>query len=148
MTVNEVYDALIDRSIRVGECLIYPDGVGRYGKLFGVGEGKYVHRLMYEAVHGPIPEGHVVDHICFHTRCVEPLHLRALTVSGNGLNRRGAASHSKTGIRGVSRVRGRATTPWMAKVTLMGYMYKEYYATKEEAAVAVEEMRRRLGAVL
>lgn len=38
-----------------------------------------VHRLAYELLVGPIPEGHDVHHECEVTRCVRPSHLLALT---------------------------------------------------------------------
>ena len=145
--MSALYDHLVAGSIRVGPHLLWVDPVtpNGYGTTQWEGRKCYVHRLMYEAVHGPIPPGHVVDHRCFRKDCIEPSHLRALTVSGNGLNRKGAAAHSKTGIRGVSRVLYRARTPWKAQVTVRGVVHREFYATKDQAAIAVVEMRRRLG---
>lgn len=36
-----------------------------------------VHRAVYEFFHGPIPDGHEVDHLCSIRRCVNPAHLDA-----------------------------------------------------------------------
>lgn len=70
---------------------------------------KLVHRAVYIAIHGPIPAGMTVDHICHkpdlcpggrckHRRCVEPEHLEAVPQRTN--NRRGhsvtAHNHKKT----------------------------------------------------
>lgn len=39
----------------------------------------YAHRIAYEMVIGPVPEGFDVDHTCFNRRCVNPAHLEAVT---------------------------------------------------------------------
>lgn len=57
----------------------------------------YAHVWAYEQVHGPVPEGHEVDHLCHgsdascvagddcpHRRCCNPAHLEAVTPSVNG----------------------------------------------------------------
>lgn len=44
---------------------------------------EYAHRLMYTIVHGPIPEGHEVDHKCHNHRCIRPTHLQALPLRDN-----------------------------------------------------------------
>lgn len=57
-----------------------PSGYVRIGV-----NGKQVnaHRVMYEAVKGPIPDGLTIDHTCFNTTCVNPKHLEAVTREEN-----------------------------------------------------------------
>lgn len=40
---------------------------------------RMAHRLAYELVLGPIPEGMVLDHICRKRNCVNPKHLQPVT---------------------------------------------------------------------
>lgn len=42
-----------------------------------------IHRLFYEALIGPIPEGMVIDHICRNRLCINPMHLQVVTPSEN-----------------------------------------------------------------
>jgi hypothetical protein len=44
---------------------------------------QYAHRIMYRGVHGLIPEGFVVDHLCDNPLCVNPDHLKAVAHSEN-----------------------------------------------------------------
>lgn len=41
------------------------------------------YRVAYERAHGPIAPDHVVDHLCRRRRCVNELHLEAVTKSEN-----------------------------------------------------------------
>ena len=52
------------------------------------------HRLAYESVVGPIPEGFEVDHLCEVIRCCNPLHLDAVPPVVNN-HRRHAVSGSQ-----------------------------------------------------
>ena len=45
------------------------------------------HRIVYEIVRGPIPEGLDIDHRCRNRGCVNPFHLEPVT--GDENNRRG-----------------------------------------------------------
>lgn len=71
----------------LGECWIWtggPDGKG-YGQ-FGVeGKGKRAHRLSYELLIGPVPDGLELDHLCRVRLCVRPSHLEPVTHQVNGL---------------------------------------------------------------
>lgn len=41
------------------------------------------HKLAYEAAHGPVPLGLVLDHACRRVLCVNPEHLEAVTKAEN-----------------------------------------------------------------
>lgn len=41
------------------------------------------HRNVYVAAHGPIPEGHDLDHLCRVHACVNPAHLEVVTHAEN-----------------------------------------------------------------
>lgn len=71
-------------------------GYGRYGdRVTGFTKEIYVHRIVAEAVYGPIPRGMEVDHLCHVRNCVNPLHLRICTLAENRRNRQ----PSKTPLR-------------------------------------------------
>jgi hypothetical protein len=43
----------------------------------------YAHRFAYELLHGPIPAGLQVDHLCRVRRCVNPAHMELVTSAEN-----------------------------------------------------------------
>jgi hypothetical protein len=47
------------------------------------GKFKYAHRLMYENIYGPIPDGMLVMHTCDNPQCVRPGHLKLGTNADN-----------------------------------------------------------------
>lgn len=56
------------------------------------------HRLAYESIVGPIPDGLQLDHLCRVRHCVNPAHLEAVTARVNTLrgNSTSALNHRKT----------------------------------------------------
>lgn len=67
------------------DCILWtgyttPGGYGYTGR-------NYAHRLAWEAVHGPIPDGLVVDHTCKIRACVNVEHLRLITKAENDRQR-------------------------------------------------------------
>jgi hypothetical protein len=55
------------------------DGYGGFytGRTIGA------HRVAYELVRGPIPEGLVIDHLCRNRLCVNPYHMEPVTNAEN-----------------------------------------------------------------
>ena len=61
----------------------------------------FVHRMVYEAFHGPIPDGLDIDHIDGNRVNNSPANLRTATRSDNSLNRHGPNKGNKSGHLGV-----------------------------------------------
>lgn len=60
-----------------------------YGLINHDGKMRLVHRVMFTAENGAIPEGAHIDHLCRNTFCCNPTHLEPVTQAEN--NRRSEA---------------------------------------------------------
>lgn len=78
---------------RLGDKFVFsPDGCwlwtavttpNGYGKIGVNGQHLGAHRVMYELIVGPVPEGLVIDHLCKVRHCVNPAHLEPVTQREN-----------------------------------------------------------------
>lgn len=80
----------------------YPNGYGAItvgSRTDGTRRNVRVHRLVYELLVGPIPEGLHLDHLCRNRACCNPDHLEPVTCQENLLRGQAAirASHCKKG---------------------------------------------------
>ncbi len=54
-----------------------------YGQFRLDGKNRKAHRVAYELLIGPIPDGLQIDHLCRVRHCVNPAHLEAVTCQEN-----------------------------------------------------------------
>lgn len=67
------------------ECWLWTAGLNDsgYGKFRYRGRAERAHRVAYELMIGPIPDGLQLDHLCRVRRCVNPYHLDPVTTAVN-----------------------------------------------------------------
>jgi len=78
----------VDRSAGPDSCWLWLNSVNShgYGYLGGGGQRhRLAHRVAYELLVGPVPDGQELDHLCRTPRCVNPLHLEPVTHQENML---------------------------------------------------------------
>lgn len=85
--MSEIAARILARCEPRGDCLVWtgaatPDGYGVI-RLNNPRRLDYVHRVIYEAEVGPIPDGHTVDHVwargCRFRGCCNRAHLEAVS---------------------------------------------------------------------
>lgn len=72
-------------------CWEYGKGANRPAGYFQISIGqvdgkcalRYAHRVAYEHLVGPVPDGLQLDHLCRNRRCVNPDHLEPVTAQEN-----------------------------------------------------------------
>jgi len=95
MNAADVPERWIKLAVRSGNCwrwqgLMRPDGYGKHA-------GRQAHRVVYENLVGPIPEGLELDHLCRNKSCVNPDHLEPVTREENARRRWATYTHCKNG---------------------------------------------------
>lgn len=116
---------------------------GGYGQVRQGPSSKLAHRVVYEFLVGPIAGGLVLDHLCFTTACVNPKHLRPITIQQNAEHRQGATRVSTSGARNVSWYKSRNC--WQVQVKSGGKNhFGGYFTDIEQASRAAAALRARL----
>lgn len=70
-----------------GDCWLWlgHTSTAGYGRIHVNGRQDYVHRIVYELLVGPIPEGLHIDHLCRVRTCVNPDHLQPVRPRENAI---------------------------------------------------------------
>lgn len=102
----ESFWANVDKSRGPDACWPWTKGKARhgYGKATYQGRTVTAHRLAWELVNGPIPEGKYICHSCDNPPCCNPAHLWLGTAMDNQADAK-AKGHTASGDRSPARTR-------------------------------------------
>lgn len=95
---KQTMEHVLSRVDRSGECWLWTGAktTRGYGNVGWHRRVCRVHRLVYEYMIGPIPEGYELDHLCRVHACCNPEHLEAVTHRENVMRGEGiAVAHAK-----------------------------------------------------
>ena len=135
-------EAFAARTAKDGDCITWTGlrNIHGYGVIHHGGKKIPAHRYAWERENGPIPEGMVIDHLCWNRACVEADHMRLVTQAQNTQNLSGPRVGSKSGIRGVSWRKDR--NRWLVTAKVGGKTYSAgLFIDKEEAGIAAARLR-------
>lgn len=111
--VKSVDDRLwpkVDRSGGPEACWPWLGAINQgYGYFWLNGTMHNAHRVVYELLIGPVPDGLTLDHLCQNTRCVNPAHLDPCPTGENTL--RSSRAITAINARKTHCVRGHEFTP-------------------------------------
>ena len=111
-----------------------------YGRMNIDGRKRAVHRVAWELVNGPVPDGKILDHSCANRACINVGHLRVATYSENNSHLYGPKSDNTHGHRNLYWDAGKQR--WRALVTKDGRRYRFGSHRSLEGAVRAVEAGR------
>lgn len=133
-TVVHPSDGLIEKHMSDGSIRKSPGSLNNRGymRTWMGGRPMYVHRLVWEHVNGPIPEGLEVDHINGVKHDNRIVNLRLVTRGQNLQNQHHCHSRNRAGVKGVTLEP--STGNWTAHIRVNGQRYYlGYFTTIEDA---------------
>jgi hypothetical protein len=114
-------------------------GYGRFNTSRPTRKMKRAHRIAYELMAGPIPDGLQIDHLCRNRGCVNPAHLEPVTQT---VNQRRGVSATKAACK-----HGHAYTPENTKWKVGGKGLKSCRACRAIHERSARARRLAAGAV-
>lgn len=142
LTLEERFWSKVDKS---GTCWLWTAYTRRdgYGVINIDNVATQAHRVAWMLTHGPIEKGLHIDHMCYNTLCVRPVHLRAVTAKQNIENRSKVNKNNTSGVRGVTW--DKRSSKWEARVKHERRNHHAgYYAELADAEAAVVAKRNEL----
>lgn len=82
---NKLEDVLNKYEVNESGCWIYKGALDKqgYGTFYYRQSGYKAHKIAYQLLVGPTPEGLVLDHLCKNKSCINPKHLEPVTQKEN-----------------------------------------------------------------
>lgn len=126
------HERFIDKTVEHNGCWLWQGPLDKdgYGTFYLRRKNRKAHRVGWFLLHGPIPEGLVVNHKCNHRHCVNPQHLNLLTVRENALE----------DSRGLGAVNARKTH------CPRGHAYDRKWGNQRSCSTCETDKKRRLRA--